>query len=485
MPQHVESDVTYCTADGVALKMDIYSPPVLGQAPSPAALFVHGGAWSGGDKADGEGTPETVELVGRGYVVASVNYRLAPRYVFPAQIEDVKCAVRYLRANASALHIDPNRIGAWGASAGGQLVSLLGTADESAGLEGDGGYPAESSRVQAVVDMYGRADLRTVPATRPDLLPVFGTEADLPRYSPVTYVSKDDPPFLILHGEQDTVVPPELSREFYGRLTETGVPATLVMVKNAEHGIAPAGGPISPSRAEITRMVGGFFDRYLKGALQPPSSSRPVAHAEPLPASGDTLQCPQTGKSIRGIFLDYWRSHGGLAQQGFPISDEMQEVSPTDGKPYAVQYFERAVFEYHPENQPPYQVLASLLGARRYRARYPNGPGPAQRPAQLPSDSGGSVVFKETGHRVSGVFLKYWRQHGSLIQQGYPVSDEFTEKSALDGKPYTVQYFERAVFEYHPENDEANRVLLSHLGTFEYKSKHAPGRTAYPTPTGK
>src|SRR5437868_3289993 len=178
--QPTQRDVTYCTAGGVDLQMDIYAPARLAGARAPAVMFVHGGAWSGGDKASGEGAPEIAELVDRGYVVASISYRLAPRYVFPAQIEDVKCAVRYLRANASSLHIDPKRIGAWGASAGAQLVSLLGTTDESAGFEGDGGYLNESSRVQAVVDMYGRADLSTVPTTRPDLLPIFGSEAALP-----------------------------------------------------------------------------------------------------------------------------------------------------------------------------------------------------------------------------------------------------------------------------------------------------------------
>ena len=175
------------------------------------------------------------------------------------------------------------------------------------------------------------------------------------------------------------------------------------------------------------------------------------------------MKCAETGKAVRGIFLTYWKSHGGLAQQGYPISGELQEVSATDGNPYTVQYFERAVFEYHPENQPPYDVLPSLLGARRYKAKYPNG-----APGQHPNDSAGAVLFEQTGHRVGGVFLQYWQQHGGLMQQGYPISDEFTEISPLDGRAYTVQYFERAVFEYHPDN-QSNKVLLSQLGTFQYE----------------
>lgn len=466
MPAPTERDVTYCTAGSTTLKMDLYVPTRYDGAPVPAAIFVHGGAWSSGDKASSEGAPETVDLLSRGYLVAAVNYRLAPDYVFPSQIEDLKCAVRYLRANAASLRIDPARIGAWGASAGGQLVSLLGTTDESAGLEGDSGYRGWSSRVQAVVDMYGRADLDSVPVARPDLLPIFGGATNLAEYSPVTYVSKDDPPFLILHGDRDSVVPPPLSQEFYERLKAAGVPATLVMVKNAEHGFSPTGFGISPSRSEITRLVGDFFDRYLGNRIAVARDPQPTVQATPLPPGGEWLTCEQTGKSVRGLFLDYWRSHGGVQQVGYPISDEMPERS-TDGKPYTVQYFERAVFEYHPVNKAPFDVLPSLLGSQRYRAKYPRG-----APGQRPNEDPGGVAFAQTGHRLGGSFLKYWQSHGGLIQQGYPISDEFTEVSDLDGKPYTVQYFERAVFEYHPENDEANRVLLSQLGTFKHKAKY-------------
>jgi len=473
LPVPMYADVTYCMAGGVALQMDIYEPTKRDGTQAPAAMFVHGGSWSSGDKADYEGAREIDDLTGRGYLVASVNYRLAPQYVFPAQIEDVKCAVRYLRANASSLNIDPNRIGAWGASAGGQLVSLLGTTDETAGLEGTGGYPNESSRVQAVVDMYGRADLATVPETRPDLLPIFGGAANLALYSPVTYVSKDDPPFLILHGDQDTVVPPELSREFYDRLTAAGVPATLVMVSNSGHGFAPTGPGMSPSRVEITQMVGDFFDRHLKGvttSATPAATPRRVVRAASLPPGGDTVKCLQTGKTMRGVFYAYWKSHGGVAQQGYPISSEMQETSPVDGKPYTVQYFERAVFEYHPDKRPPYQVLPALLGAQRYRARYPNG-----AHGQQPNFAQDSVLFEQTGHRLGGVFLRYWQQHGGVMQHGYPVSDELMETSPLNGKPYLVQYFERAVFEYHPENDLPNQVLLSQLGTLQYRAEYGTG----------
>jgi hypothetical protein len=157
----------------------------------------------------------------------------------------------------------------------------------------------------------------------------------------------------------------------------------------------------------------------------------------------------------------------------------MTEYSQLDGKLYTVQYFERAVFEHHLELVPPlsplypeprqadYQVLLSQLGTFRYKEKYPNG-----APGQKPNTSPGSRFFAETGHRVGGKFLEYWDTHGGLEQQGYPISDEFREVSDLDGKTYTVQYFERAVFELHPENQPPYDVLLSQLGTLRYRQLH-------------
>jgi plastocyanin len=199
-----------------------------------------------------------------------------------------------------------------------------------------------------------------------------------------------------------------------------------------------------------------------------------------------TLHCltfQETGKTTCDPFSDYWESHGGLAQQGFPISDVFQERSDSDDKEYTVQYFERAVMEIHPENQPPNDVLLQLLGSFLYRQKYPNG-----APNQQPNTSPGSVLFNETGKRLGGGFLLYWRSHGGLAQQGYPISDEFVERSETDGKEYTVQYFERAVMEYHPENEPPNDVLLSLLGSFRYQAKYppptpTPTRTPAPTPT--
>lgn len=178
---------------------------------------------------------------------------------------------------------------------------------------------------------------------------------------------------------------------------------------------------------------------------------------------------PETGQTVSGRFLEYWTQNGGLMQQGYPISGELQEKSAIDGKTYTVQYFERAVFEKHPENARPYDVLLSLLGVLRYNAKYPTG-----APAQRPNDEAGSVYFPETGKRIGGSFLVYFNQYGGVPQQGLPISDEFMERSDLDGKVRVVQYFQRAVFEWNPENKPPFNVLLSQLGTFAYKARTQP-----------
>jgi C-terminal processing protease CtpA/Prc len=156
----------------------------------------------------------------------------------------------------------------------------------------------------------------------------------------------------------------------------------------------------------------------------------------------------------------------------------MQEQSDTDGKTYTVQYFERAVFELHPELASPDDVLVSSLGTFQYAHKYPNG-----APNQKASTSARAQHFAQTGHTIGGRFLQYWTENGGLVQQGYPISDEFTEVSGLDGKAYTVQYFERAVFELHPENRAPYDVLLSQLGTLRYQAKY-PTAASTPAPAG-
>ena len=197
---------------------------------------------------------------------------------------------------------------------------------------------------------------------------------------------------------------------------------------------------------------------------------------------------PETGHKLEGKFLQYWNANGGLERQGFPITEPFQEESTLNGKVYTVQYFERAVFEEHPENKPPYDVLLSQLGNFWLQADYPEdhearvrqpGPNQGQRP--------GETYFQETGHWVPALFLAYWQRNGGLSQFGFPLSEVVEEKSKTDGKTYDMQYFERAVFEHHPENANTPYVvLLRLLGRDELRYKYPdgsnPGEARRPAP---
>ena len=260
----VELDVSYCTPDDVPQKMDIYYPTSGG--PWPVLLYVHGGGWSEGDKTEGAAWRGMTE---RGFLVISVNYRLASYgSKFPAMIEDVKCAVRYLRAHAPQYHLDTNHVGAVGASAGGHLVALLGLADESAGWD-TGEYPGQSSHVQAVVTMAGPSDF-----TREDYgsvnMAIYYAFDETPgspseklvAASPVMYITPDDPPFLIIHGDKDGIVPLEQSQVLDEQLKKVGVPSVLVIVKNGTHSIA--GENISPTLEEISNIITAFLEEHIK-----------------------------------------------------------------------------------------------------------------------------------------------------------------------------------------------------------------------------
>ncbi len=183
-----------------------------------------------------------------------------------------------------------------------------------------------------------------------------------------------------------------------------------------------------------------------------------VDPAGPTP-SADSVYFPQTEHNLSGDFLHYWQKHGGVTIFGYPISEPFVQ----DG--YTVQYFERNRFELHPENQPPYNVLLGRLGA--------DSVGNRQIPQVAPFQNGPNhVYFPQTGHSLNFAFLGYWTRNGGLSQFGYPVSEEMTEVSPTDGKEYTVQYFERARFEYHPEYKGTNaEVLLSLLGVTTMQDK--------------
>ena len=257
-----ERDVVYSSPNGQDQKLDLFFPRA-GEQPYPLVIYIHGGGWRNGSKTTGGWYGDvTDDLLNRGYAVASIDYRLTPAAKWPAYIHDCKAAVRFLRANASKYNLDPNRVGTWGTSAGGHLVALLGTTDASAKLEGDGGNPEQSSRVQAVVDFFGPSDLTKMFRGGDRGQETFGDAEALKQASPIEYVSKDDPPFLIIQGDKDPLVPVEQSRMLHEKLKAAGVESTLVVVKDGVHGLTAAG--LTPSKSETVKMVGDFFDKHLK-----------------------------------------------------------------------------------------------------------------------------------------------------------------------------------------------------------------------------
>ena len=259
-----ELDVTYCTVEGVDLKLDLYYPTAGGpwsDGPWPALIWVHGGAWTEGDKA-----PLPVNAAAAGFLMASLNYRLYPAYRFPTMIQDLKCAIRYLRAHAAAYNLDPACISLVGHSAGGHLVALAGMAEESAGWD-VGPYRDQSSRVQAVVAMSAPADLTT---RYPDWaeaikIAVFGPEG-LDGASPIRHVHADAPPFLIVHGAADPLIPVAQAHLLHDTLRAAGVPSELLIVESAGHGFEPVGGTPAPSMEQV---LAGMLT-FLTGIVNPP-----------------------------------------------------------------------------------------------------------------------------------------------------------------------------------------------------------------------
>jgi acetyl esterase/lipase len=240
-PIREELDVVYGHAGGEDLQLDLYTPKDA-PGPFPAVVLLHGGGWVAG--SHDQLRPLAGALASQGYVTATVGYRMVPRHRFPAQIQDAKCSVRWLRANAQRYRIDSERIGALGFSAGAHLALLLGMTDAQDGLEGNGGNPAQSSGVQAVINISGPTDL-TRPAW-PDATQLIladflgGNREQLPGLyraaSPVAYVRRGAPPVLTIHGTADSVVPYEQAQLLHSALRKARVRSQLTTLHGKGHG---------------------------------------------------------------------------------------------------------------------------------------------------------------------------------------------------------------------------------------------------------
>jgi len=265
--------------------MDLYLPEQPSAKPLPLVVWIHGGGWEAGSKAG----CYSLWLVGQGYAAASIEYRFSQKAIFPAQIEDCQAAIRWLRANSKKYNLDPKHIGVAGASAGGHLVALLGTAGGKKAFPKVGGTEKESDRVQAVLDLFGPTDFNTVmsQAAADKTKNIFNFNHGDPyskligvnlgadntkgeAVSPVHYVSKDNPPFLILHGAVDSLVPFAQSVELQEDLHKVGGEATLQRFPGSGHG-----GPAFDYPA-VRVLVKTFFDKHLRNT---------PAKIEPLPDS--------------------------------------------------------------------------------------------------------------------------------------------------------------------------------------------------------
>lgn len=272
----VRNDVTYATVDGQKLQLDIAVPK--GDGPFPCVVCLHGGAWKYGSRKDlsrgnvfydfGLDRKPLIEILAeRGFVAATVSYRLAPANKFPAQVQDVKTAIRYLRENAAAYRIDKAKVAACGFSAGGHLAALVGCADDGGPFDGDL-YPKQSGRVSCVVNFFGPADLtlycETPGIEKAYFVPLLGytSKEKMEAYrkaSPVEYVSKDDPPFMLIHGTADLLVPILHSERLFKKLTECGVPTEMLTMPGRGHGWT------GQAAADTTEKMIAFLHKQLQG----------------------------------------------------------------------------------------------------------------------------------------------------------------------------------------------------------------------------
>jgi acetyl esterase/lipase len=272
----MEKDISYIPEGDVAQKLDLYLPEKAAEKPLPLIVHIHGGGWIGGSKFP---CPVAM-MVFKGYAVASVEYRFSQKAIFPAQIQDCQAAIRWLRAHSKQYNFDTEHVGVVGGSAGGHLSALVGTAGGKKAFAMIGGNEEQSDRVQAVCDIFGPTDFNTVMQQAADdknvknifqfntpkdpYSSLIGTKLDdkakADAVSPVHYISRDNPPMLILHGTHDTLVPFAQSEEFVAELKEQGVEVWFQKLPGSGHG---GGGFVKPG---IIKLTQSFFDKHLQGA---------------------------------------------------------------------------------------------------------------------------------------------------------------------------------------------------------------------------
>ncbi|MEW6307010.1 MAG: prolyl oligopeptidase family serine peptidase [Verrucomicrobiota bacterium] len=411
VPEGVKAhrDLEYVANGHERHKLDLYVPEKA-DGPLPLLIWIHGGGWQNGSK---DGCPPLRGgYTERGYAVASINYRLSGHATFPAQIEDCKAAIRWLRAHARQYNLDPQRFGVWGSSAGGHLVALVGTSGDVKEFD-VGAHLDQSSRVQAVCDYYGPTDF-TVFVTTPGYESHAGAqspEAKLiggavmenkdkaARVNPITFVTKDDPPFLIVHGDKDPTVPLNQSQLLFAALKKAGVSARFHTIKGAGHG-----GP-GFSQPEIETMVRDFFEARLKNK----SSAIEAATSESTATANPQAPAAPPGTQRPGISFDAVlgrndaNKDGKLSRDEFPAGPQLFERLDANKDGFVTrEEHERAFPGRAPAPQPqnnrsppaePKRSSALPASGLLYFASYQQRDNPA--PASNP-------------HLVGALFTIYW-----------------------------------------------------------------------------
>jgi acetyl esterase/lipase len=430
-------DLEYVPGGHERQKLDLFIPEKTGDA-VPLIIWVHGGGWQNGSK---EGCPPLRNgYTGRGYAVASINYRLSGHAVFPAQIEDCKAAIRWLRAHAKEYHLDANRFGVWGSSAGGHLVALLGTSGEVKAFD-VGTNLDRSSRVQAVCDYYGPTDFSvfvTTPGFESHARPeapegkllggaVLENKDKAGRANPIAYVSKDDPPFLIVHGNEDRTVPINQSQLLFAALKTAGVSAHFHTIHGAGHGTG-FGGP------EIEPMVRDFFEQRLKSGaaaavIEATTSESKASSGPQTPGNPKQGTIPPGAQRGPGIPFDQVLSRndkdkdGRLSREEFPGPPALFERMDANRDGYITRdEHERGFPVRPPENPKATPQGAALPTGLLYFASYPQRDNPA--PVANPNLVGALfTIYWSDIERQQGVFdwsdidrrLAMWTSAGKKV----------------------------------------------------------------------
>jgi acetyl esterase/lipase len=244
MAHTLTGDIEYARVGDHVLQLDLHLPK---EANPPLIVYVHGGAWRAGSKSD----VPIAKLLDQGFAIASVDYRLSTEAPFPAQVHDIKAAIRFLRAKSALFHINTQRIAIIGSSAGGHLAALVGVTNGNAELEGSlGEHLSQSSDVQAIVSLFGASNLQTILSQSTEFglkmrvpalqLLLGGQPSEKPELaklaSPVAHLEKNDPPLLLIHGDADPQMPPQQSEELAKAYEALKLPVQFIMIKGGKHG---------------------------------------------------------------------------------------------------------------------------------------------------------------------------------------------------------------------------------------------------------